>query len=373
MSQLTTISNWAHTHTATPEFFHTPSALPALQALVRAAAARGATLRVVGAAHSPSDCAMAHGPRCEMLSLVNLCSIHSIDAATGAVDVDAGITLAALNGALAARGLALPNLGSISEQTVGGCIATGTHGTGARDGLLSSCITALTLVAADGSLQHAAAGSALLPAALCSLGLLGIVVRVQLRAVPAFHLHVREAPVALGELLRSLPARVASSRHYRFWWFPHTGRAWEWRGDPMAPPKVLELPRGPFAAVWRARNWGCSAVSGWVRGRFFGFHCLQAALWLSLRAPWLVPRINSVWGWALFGAPRESCVRSDAAFNFDCLFQQCVVVVVVVVVLLPGLLASAQRMACVCWRMCAQNLTTNLQTAPFTTILQTRG
>ena len=49
-------------------------------------------------------------------------------------------------------------------------------------------------------------------ALLFRLGLLGVVVRVRLRAVPAFHLCVREGPEDLDELLRSLPARIASAR-----------------------------------------------------------------------------------------------------------------------------------------------------------------
>ena len=320
-----TLYNWAHTHSATPAFFHEPSTVAGVQAAVLAAASRHAVLRVIGAAHSPSDCAMAHGAGHEMLSLRRLCAIHSIDPATGAVDVDAGITLEALNGALAAAGLALPNLGSISAQSLGGCIATGTHGTGAREGLLSAAISRVSLVTADGALRSAARGDALLPAALCSLGLLGVVVRVTLRAVPAFHLRVREAPVPLEELLRTLPARVASARHYRFWWFPHTGRAWEWRADPVPAPPPLPPPAwGALGALARATARWWAAARGWATGKLLGLHCLQAALWLSLRAPWLVPHINAAWARMLFGAPRESCVGSVEAFNFDCLFLQCV-------------------------------------------------
>ena len=207
-----TLTNWARTETATPAFYHEPCSVAEVAATLRAASLRGSTLRVLGAGHSPSACAMAHGPGCEMLSLRRLCSVHSIDATSGEVDVDAGITLAALGLALRAAGLALPNLGSIDAQQLGGCIATGTHGTGIRDGTLSSCVTALTLVTAGGALREVAAGDPLLPAALCSLGLLGVVVRVRLRAVPAFHLRVREGPEDLDELLRSLPARIASAR-----------------------------------------------------------------------------------------------------------------------------------------------------------------
>jgi FAD/FMN-containing dehydrogenase len=210
------LRNWASTHCAVPAFYHEPSSAAEVASILRCASLRGSTLRVIGSGHSPSSCAMAHGPGCEMLSLRLLCRVHSVDAASGEVDVDAGITLAALGCALAREGLALPNLGSIDAQTVGGCIATGTHGTGIRDGALSSCITSLTLVTAGGELREVRGGDPLLPAALCSLGLLGVVVRVRLRAVPAFHLRVREGPADLEELLCDLPARIASARFCAF-------------------------------------------------------------------------------------------------------------------------------------------------------------
>ncbi|ABG53284.1 conserved hypothetical LOC495407 [Trichodesmium erythraeum IMS101] len=40
----------------------------------------------------------------------------------------------------------MPNLGSISDQTVGGAIATATHGTGLNYGILSTIIQEITLV-----------------------------------------------------------------------------------------------------------------------------------------------------------------------------------------------------------------------------------
>ena len=61
-----------------------------------------------------------------------------------------------LNGELAARGLALSNLGDIDRQTVAGAISTGTHGTGQRLGGLGAQVRALEIVLADGSGSPAA-------------------------------------------------------------------------------------------------------------------------------------------------------------------------------------------------------------------------
>ena len=66
------------------------------------------------------------------------------------VRVRAGTRLADLNRMLADRGLALANLGDIDRQTISGALATGTHGTGAAFGSLSSFVTGAQVVLADG-------------------------------------------------------------------------------------------------------------------------------------------------------------------------------------------------------------------------------
>ena len=76
--------------------------------------------------------------------------VLDIDPSSGLVTVEAGITLAAMNDALADAGLAFPNLGDIDRQTISGAIATSTHGTGAEWGGLATFVEALTLVTADG-------------------------------------------------------------------------------------------------------------------------------------------------------------------------------------------------------------------------------
>lgn len=92
-------------------------------------------LRAVGARHSPNACAMVRGGcddgLVDLSRLDRLLSVAAQPASRGGgalVTVEAGMTLAALNAHLDARGLALPVLGSISAQTVAGALATGTHG-----------------------------------------------------------------------------------------------------------------------------------------------------------------------------------------------------------------------------------------------------
>ena len=72
--------------------------------------------------------------------------ILDFDSATGQVRVEAGATLGALHGFLAARGWYLPTQPGFSAITVGGCIAAECHGKNhARDGCFSRQVMALEL------------------------------------------------------------------------------------------------------------------------------------------------------------------------------------------------------------------------------------
>ena len=53
------------------------------------------------------------------------------------------------------RGWALHNLGSLPHISVAGATATGTHGSGSRNQVLSAAVAALEYVDADGELRHA--------------------------------------------------------------------------------------------------------------------------------------------------------------------------------------------------------------------------
>jgi L-gulonolactone oxidase len=278
-------------------------------------------VRVAGACHSPNDSVMTGDT---IISLARMSGIHSIAASSGLVECGGGTTLHTLNAALASAGLALPCLGSISDQTVAGAMATGTHGTGVGHGVLSTALVALELVTGSGEvlqLSRGGTGSAAtaFQAALCSLGVLGVVTRVTLQAVPAFDLSVQEGPATLARILATSPqALAASAPYYRFWWIPHTDRVWEWRAHPVPPAQPAAASGGLLAGLART----CSAAVAWFWGMAIGYHALQGLLRASQLAPWLLPRINALYAFLFFRRPKAHTARSDLAFNFNCLFKQ---------------------------------------------------
>jgi len=138
--------------------------------------------------------------------------------------VEAGITLRRLNRELAARGLALENLGDIAYQSLAGAAATATHGTGARFRNLSSQIVGLRLIAGDGSVLDCSPDerTEVWSAARVGLGVLGLVSTVTLQCVPAFNLHAVEEARPVDEVLEDLDGLVDGNDHFELFWIPGT-------------------------------------------------------------------------------------------------------------------------------------------------------
>ena len=132
---------------------------PGSAAELASAVAAARHCRVVGSGHSFSpivDCATddngsGGGSDNTLVSLAYMSRVHGIDADRMTVAVDGGATLGSVCRYLAARGAALANLPSFPQLTVGGALATATHGSGRMHRNLASQVAALELVVADGS------------------------------------------------------------------------------------------------------------------------------------------------------------------------------------------------------------------------------
>src|SRR5689334_6153205 len=172
-------SNWAGNHRATATRVAHPASTDEVAETVRAAAADGQRVKAVGAGHSFTPAALTSGVRVELDRLANLVSVDG-----SLVTVQAGMSLRTLNAVLDEHGLAMPNLGDIDVQTISGALATGTHGTGAGFGCLSTFVAGLTLVSGTGETVRCSPGSDTFSAALVNVGALGVVTEVTLACVP---------------------------------------------------------------------------------------------------------------------------------------------------------------------------------------------
>src|SRR5262249_811155 len=151
-----------------------PESTDEVAARVRAAREAGRTVKPVGTGHSFTAAAATTGTR---LELNRLSGIVAVDRVARTVRVRGGTPLSQLNADLAGHGLALPNLGDIDVQTVTGALATGTHGTGAGYGCLSTFVDGLEIVTGDGTVLRCSAEKdpQLFQAAKVGVGALGVV------------------------------------------------------------------------------------------------------------------------------------------------------------------------------------------------------
>jgi L-gulono-1,4-lactone dehydrogenase len=209
-----------------------PTSEAELQAIVASAAKRGRRVKVVGAGHSFTPIAMTDGTLISLDRLNRLLSVEEDHTATDASDrtkavtVQAGIRLKDLNPLLLARGLAMPNMGDIVEQSIAGAISTGTHGTGYNLGNIASQLVSLRIITASGeALDIDARNPSLFAAAKVSLGALGIISQVTLRCVPAFRLHAIEEVRKLDDVMANLDELFTTNDHAEFYWMPRTRSA----------------------------------------------------------------------------------------------------------------------------------------------------
>ncbi len=171
--------NWAGNLTYSAEVILEPTTVEEVQSLV----ARWPRVGALGTRHSFTDIADTSGA---LISLAGLDPDIRIDPTTMTASVTGGTSFGLLIVGLEAQGFALHNTGSLPHISVAGGTATGTHGGGDGNGILSTAISAVELVTADGSLVTIDRSSEHLPALAVGLGAFGIITRVTLDIEPSY-------------------------------------------------------------------------------------------------------------------------------------------------------------------------------------------
>jgi alditol oxidase len=150
---------------------------------VERALAAGGRVRAIGTRHSFNDLA---DNGATLVSVTEIPPDPVIDEAAGTVTAGAGMSYGALAAWLQDRGWALGNLGSLPHISIAGATATGTHGSGSGNKILSAAVAGLDYVAADGELRHAGRADPGFDGMAVGLGAFGIVVRVTLDIEPSY-------------------------------------------------------------------------------------------------------------------------------------------------------------------------------------------
>ncbi|KAI9272877.1 D-arabinono-1,4-lactone oxidase-domain-containing protein [Phascolomyces articulosus] len=297
-----TFQNWAKTFQCTCEIMFEPCSEKQLIKIVQLAQKHNKPIKVFGSGHSPSDLACSRG---FMINIDKMNGLLRVDKQDSTITVEAGMTLHQLHATLQEHGLAMSNLGSISDQTIAGVISTATHGTGAGFGCLSSMVLDMTLITANGELIQCSPheNPDLFSAARCSLGALGIITRVSLQVEPAFHLEAIQRPYKFDHVLSDWDDVVHSAEHVRVWWYPHTNDCVVWRANRTEKPIQHE-------------------ASNWLMERGVGVHLYQFMLNAARYRPSVIPSITRFMFDKVHQRPTHVVDESYKVFMFDCLFPQ---------------------------------------------------
>lgn len=269
-------TNWAGNQHVHPADVAIPTTEAELEAIVGRGVAEQRKVKVVGSGHSFTDIACTDGL---MVSLGAFHEISDVDLSRHRVTAGAGIVLADLNAQLWELGMSLPNLGDIDAQTLGGAIATATHGTGATFNSISASVVGARIVTGDGSILKVSETQRpdLLRAISVGLGSLGIVTALTMQCDPAFNLHAVESTHDIDDLLDDIDNLTATNDHVEFYWFPHT-RTGQLKVNNRTTDPIARRPK--FATFFNdevVANIGFGAINR-----------------IGRRLPSLIPRVMSV-------------------------------------------------------------------------------
>lgn len=210
-------TNWSGHVRAAPKAIVAP---PTEEALRQVVAEASGEVRIAGSGHSFTPLCATNGT---LVTLDAHAGVVSHDSAKMTATVRGGTKIHAMGLPLHERGLALLNQGDIDRQAIAGALATGTHGTGVDLGSLSTAITALRLVLADGSVIffRREEDPDLFGAARVGLGALGVISEATLECRAPYRLRERGWVAGVQEIFRDLSQLKTATRHFEFWWFPY--------------------------------------------------------------------------------------------------------------------------------------------------------
>lgn len=230
--------NWAGNLTYSATEIVRPPSIAELQQVV----ADHPRVRALGSRHSFNDIADTTGVA---VSPEALPPDVVVEAST--VTASAGTRYGVLAAVLEARGLALANLASLPHISIGGAVATGTHGSGVRNGCLSTSVAAVELVGADGTLRRITRADPDFAGSVVALGALGVLVRVTLDVLATFAVRQDVYPgVPWEPVLADLDAVLAcgySVSLFTTWTGPL--QVWVKSSDTTPPADLYGAPPSP--------------------------------------------------------------------------------------------------------------------------------
>jgi len=216
--------NWSGKLSANPQRIVQVGTVDAIRSELLAARNGGWTVRTAGTTHSHYPLLPTDGV---ILDTRPLSGLVSVDADAMTATFRAGTKIHACGRPLLEHGLGLLNQGDIDQQSVGGAIATGTHGTGVDLGSFSSAVTELLILLVDGSVVTCTPDREpdLFEAARLSLGAVGVILEVTLQVREAYRLEEQRWLEPFESVMERIDELVTATRHFEYFWYPGQDRA----------------------------------------------------------------------------------------------------------------------------------------------------
>ncbi|MDC0177778.1 FAD-binding protein [Polaribacter sp.] len=178
-----------------------------------------------------------------LIDITTYNEIISFNDSERTISVQSGVILGDLLEAIESKGWCIPCLPDINTITIGGALATGTHGTSGK--LLSEYISKCRIVLADGTIKEITKDDELIDAFKVSLGVLGVMSVITFQCEPIYTLHVKEGPEDDQLWLSKIGERLKKHDFLRILWLPHTDKGYVITGDKIDPENAVQENMGP--------------------------------------------------------------------------------------------------------------------------------
>lgn len=159
------------------------------------------------------------------------------------ITVQSGIKLVDLIEAIETKGWCIPCLPDINTVTLGGALATGTHGTSGE--ILANYVIKFRVVLADGSIKEIDEGDLIMDAFRVSVGSLGVFSTITFKCEEIYTLHIKEGPQKDKIWTQNLKEKLAQTDFLRILWLPHTDTGYVITGEKISQDEQINEYFGP--------------------------------------------------------------------------------------------------------------------------------
>jgi len=246
------LSNWAGNIEYSTDNVATANSVAAVQDFVR----RHSGFKTLGTRHCFNRIADSSQ---QLLTTDFSAQAPLIDSASRTISVGPGIRYGTIAPMLEKSGFALHNLASLPHISVAGAITTGTHGSGVKNGNLSTVVAALEIVNASGDVVKLSRkdNSDIFPGAVVGLGALGVITNATLNIQPTYQIAQTVFENLSFNLLKSHFDQILSAAYsvslFTDWQNQRINEVWlKHRIDPAKPP--VKQPQDFFGATRATKN-----------------------------------------------------------------------------------------------------------------------